>query len=1290
MRIFHERRARSVAVGGATLVLAVSLTSLPGAAVAASSPGAAGPLPAVSTTQKASTASTLTLITGDTVAVTTGADGKQAVNIVSESGTSKQFQVSTGQDGDLYVYPEDALTAISAGTVDRELFNVTRALKDGYGDAKTGEVPAIVDFQGTPSAAALQKKAKGLPGSKRERVMPRLGMTAVDVDKAKAKGFWQAVRPVAKAGKARSGAAAVVPGSAGVAKVWYDGKAKVTLDQSVPQIGAPQAWAEGYDGKGVKVAVLDTGADLTNADVAPRITASQSFVSGESVQDGHGHGTHVADTIAGNGANSAGKYKGVAPGADLLIGKVLSNAGSGSESDILAGMDWAVAQGAEVVSMSLGAQVTAPGGDAMTDAVDWLSTTSHTLFVIAAGNSGPGTSTLGSPGIADSALTVGAVDKSDALASFSSRGPRLGDNAIKPDITAPGVNIVAARAAGTTMGTPVNQYYTAVSGTSMATPHVAGAAAIMAERHPDWTGQRIKDALTAHSKASDSTVYQQGSGRVDIPAVLDSTLELSGRADFGLVKYQQSTYAKQTRTLTFRNSGSADATVDLAAAVKDSSGAALADGALTFSGAGLSGGKLTVPAGGSAAVTVTLDPNLLAFGSQYSGYITATAGNGDSVHAPVGVAKDAQQYKVTVNFKDRFGNIPLLAGGTLHGLDNSFRSSVASRTGSATFTVPAGGHYSLEGTLYTAFPGGNPLDPYSADLFALPNINVTDRDQTFAVDGTTATDLTMKITGEQRPLEDASYSVDVRRDDGAGGHLGMFALAGLRNGTEEKFGAIPSEAATTGTLAVDTFLTRREPLVQMSVTSPESIDIPLKSPLLAQRFEGAKDVELVDAGAGTAQDFASLDAAGKTVLITAYDTRTVNAQVRLAAAAGAVAVIVAPSTPGPRGSGIAGDLTIPVAQTGYDSGQKLLSLLTKGSVDITLNGVLESGYTYSAQFTSNGSIPASLAKTADAGDFAKITDTYHSDQTRHMGYEILPAWSPGQPQSVRQIQRLNMGGSRDDYVLASPDLVYQPSVYPSVAQPSTFMQTPRLTYPTPGQRYKQHWFAAPVNLSSYESGYCSFCRSDVWMHTSPVYLGDSDPTHLLVGPSNRWSFYRNGQPITDISNLMVPEQADYQFVLDTKRDQNYPGVTLGGKVHTEWNFTSVAPTTMAVKDCDKYSPKPTVCESMPAISIGYDVSLNVLNQAPAGQAFVFTVNGGRYKGWTGSTTMAGANVSVSYDDGATWQPTHVERKSDSSFQVVVKHPKLADTNGFVTLKTEVRDTAGNRTVQTITRAYALK
>lgn len=248
------------------------------------------------------------------------------------------------------------------------------------------------------------------------------------------------------------------------------------LAESVPQIKAPQAWAEGYDGTGRKVAVLDTGVDDTHPDLKGRIAAERSFVPDQAVADGNGHGTHVASTVAGDGAT----YRGVAPGAELLVGKVLSDEGYGEDSWIIAGMEWAKAQGADVVSMSLGSQVPDDGTSPMARAVDTLSADGGPLFVVAAGNS-YGEFTIGAPGSAASALTVASVTKSDERSDFSSMGPLTGSYGLKPDISAPGSDITAAKPGGG---------YQTMSGTSMATPHVAGAAAVLKQRHPDWSGRR--------------------------------------------------------------------------------------------------------------------------------------------------------------------------------------------------------------------------------------------------------------------------------------------------------------------------------------------------------------------------------------------------------------------------------------------------------------------------------------------------------------------------------------------------------------------------------------------------------------------------------------------------------------------------------------------------------------------------------------------------------------------------------------------------------------------------------
>lgn len=216
----------------------------------------------------------------------------------------------------------------------------------------------------------------------------------------------------------------------GIAKIWLDGKVKADLADSTAQAGAPGVGG-GDTGEGVEVAVLDTGVDTGHPDLAGRIASAETFVPGESVTDANGHGTHVAFTVAGTGAASDGREKGVAPGARLHIGKVLSDDGTGQDSWLMAGMEWAARdQHAKIINMSLGGPST-DGSDPLSLAVNRLSEETGALFTVAAGNTGPADFSVGAPGVAAAALTVGAVGGTDTLADFSGRGPHPGDRGVK-------------------------------------------------------------------------------------------------------------------------------------------------------------------------------------------------------------------------------------------------------------------------------------------------------------------------------------------------------------------------------------------------------------------------------------------------------------------------------------------------------------------------------------------------------------------------------------------------------------------------------------------------------------------------------------------------------------------------------------------------------------------------------------------------------------------------------------------------------------------------------------------
>jgi len=304
--------------------------------------------------------------------------------------------------------------------------------------------------------------------------------------------------------------------SGAVERIWPDLRVYACLDATAMQIRAPHVWNAGYTGRGVSVAVVDTGIDPGHPDFAGRILAMHDL-TGEGVRDVHGHGTHVAGIVAGAG----NRYKGIAPEANIYIAKVLHRDGSGYMSEVMAGLEWAAEQRVQVINLSLGGIGPCDGTDALSTTCD-AAVDRGIMVCVASGNYGPGASTVGPPGCARKVLTVGACSKADAIASFSARGP-TSDGRVKPDILMPGVDIISCRAQGTGMGTPVDALYTQSGGSSMATPHAAGACALLLEAFPTLTPLELKNRLmdTAFDLGLDPNA--QGTGRGDAYQAYEGT-----------------------------------------------------------------------------------------------------------------------------------------------------------------------------------------------------------------------------------------------------------------------------------------------------------------------------------------------------------------------------------------------------------------------------------------------------------------------------------------------------------------------------------------------------------------------------------------------------------------------------------------------------------------------------------------------------------------------------------------------------------------------------------------------
>jgi subtilisin family serine protease len=260
-----------------------------------------------------------------------------------------------------------------------------------------------------------------------------------------------------------------------------------------------------FTGKGIRVAVLDTGMDSKHPDFVGRSIKSKSFISGEPVQDGNSHGTHCIGTACGSKDMNGRRY-GVAREAIIYVGKVLSNAGSGATSGILAGMEWAVVNKCSVISMSLGNMVTTPSTAYETAGQRALQ--NRCLIVAAAGNHGapPPPDTVGQPANSSSIMAVGAVDNQLRLAPFScTSGPGAG---AKVDIVAPGVAVYSS--------VPMPARYGTFSGTSMATPHVAGIAALWSQA-TGAKGFQLWQKLISQAKPLPLPVADVGSGIVQAP-----------------------------------------------------------------------------------------------------------------------------------------------------------------------------------------------------------------------------------------------------------------------------------------------------------------------------------------------------------------------------------------------------------------------------------------------------------------------------------------------------------------------------------------------------------------------------------------------------------------------------------------------------------------------------------------------------------------------------------------------------------------------------------------------------
>ncbi|MFI7129832.1 S8 family peptidase [Nonomuraea sp. NPDC050153] len=1211
----------------------------------------------------------ITLITGDQVRVR-AVDGEHRAVTVTPApradGSVPTFQVLETDTG-MTVIPDD-VAALVPDRLDTALFDVTELAEQGYGG---GAIPLILTYEGNGARAAV-------PAVRQTRTLESIGGAGVSVATRDAAAFGAELAKLATPALRAAGPLA------GVRKIWLDRKVKPDLEQSVPQIGAPEAWAAGYDGTGTTVAVLDTGVDAAHADLAGKVADQRDFTGQSVTGDPHGHGTHVAGTIAGTGTGTGtgtgGVGKGVAPGARLLNGRVLDADGYGRLSWIIDGMEWAAGEKhAEVVNMSLGSRE--PGGP-LTAAVTQLSKQYGTLFVVAAGNDGCDRC-VGAPGDAPEALTVGAVDKKDALAPFSSRGPITADLSVKPDVTAPGVDITAAKAGGGSL---------TLSGTSMATPHVAGAAALLRQARPGIAANELKSLLmTAARPGRDIPVDAQGAGRVDVAAALKGSVVAStGSASFGRL----TTGERKSLTVGYHNLGQTPAELDLSAG-----------DAFTVEPS-----KLTVPAGGTAEARVTAKAAESGLVRQE---LTAAVAGGSPVRTLLSASVDDKRVELRVRGIARDGRtgrggftVLNLDEGTLVGRllpGDATQPCTDQKYGTGTCLLVKPGTYSVLGHIFTmpatqdSTAGGKPLNE---SLLGDPEMKITENTEV-VLDARKAVEVKIE-TPDHR----------TKRNTGAAGALMWYRSSeegtALRGGTtispggqiEERLFVQPTRKVTKGTFIVATRWRLAAPEIELSTPGldlePQYVDPVQFSDFSTEypRLDGTKLLMAVDAGRGGAEEIKARDLRGKLAVIRRTDGVPVSTQSNAAAAAGAKLVAVYSDRPGAdvTTGGNKVKLAVPTVRLTHEEGLKLVERLRRLPVPILAKGVVASPYVYDLYLREKGRVRDSLTYVVRTRSLARIETGYHSqladDVTMNEARFVFEPWDTSSISTNLPLAKTPR--TRTDYVTPDPELKWSTSagspersynnMWPHPDTPRVLLSSPEFRPYEVGERVNRTLLKQPLlpgvnprnplrrdgdRLRISMQGFVDADRNYGDAYTSMFEHGLKTDFRLYQG--DKLLLQTNYLPSG--SGMLPPEPGTYRIEYDVANEAEW--ARLSTRTRAVWTFGS------------EHTTETTV---VPLLLASFDAPVDLKNQARSHRLGLSLY----HQEGAPQSAVKDLSLEVSYDDGATWKPARLRDKGDRAYETTLGHPAAASPSGFVSLRLKASDVNGNTLSQEVIRAYAVR
>ncbi|MFK4836961.1 S8 family serine peptidase, partial [Microbacterium sp. ZW T2_14] len=1218
-------------------------------------------------------AHTVTLITGDRVTVTDMSDGTHTVSVDTAVDGAGVQTYEVGDD--LHVVPQGAMPYLASGALDEDLFNVSLLIEYGYDDASVDATPIIVE----QDAAAARTFSAPVPGLEVTAPLESIGGAAATLGHDDAAAAWQSL--TASSARTFSATPALADG---IEAIHLDGKVRSTLDSSVPYIDAPAAWAQGYTGEGVTVAVLDTGIDDTHPDLEGHILdGSQSFVPGEEVAwDPNGHGTHVASTIAGTGAASDGTHRGVADGADLLIGKVLGADGYGQDSWIIEAMEWA-GQNAPIVSMSLGSQSPSDGKDLMAESLNQIAEETGALFVVAAGNAGSPES-IGAPGSAEQAFTVGSVDDpSGELSYFTSQGPLSRSGALKPNVTGPGNEVTAARSADS----GGEGSYSTMSGTSMATPHVAGAAAILLGANPELTTAQLKAALASTATDLGYTSYQGGTGVINVDAALNAPVVASGSGDFGMLMWGQEPTPVE-RTVEYTNRTDAEITVALEATLSDTTPGGgegpgpLSDG-IAFDALTIDADSLTIPAGGSASVTMTVDPAKVPAGTQLSGTLTGSVDGETVTRTALGTIAEAERYDLTITATG-FDGEPVSVYAMLWDAAAQWAEPVLVE-GETTLRLMKGDY-----TVMSYMDINRNADTMATVLAGDPKLTLT-KDATVSLDARTAKQVTVDVGRDD--LEQSFGRMDFHADD--------FSASVIMPVLIDEMWAQPMKVDD-----ADFHLTTRwrlwEPMLTVAAgKKPLDVILQVGSTFLDGEIKAAA----VDAGTGSVDEFAAIDVSGKVAVVTLSGQVSPGQAAANAAAAGAKLMILVNDADGELSTWVGSDdfttdAPIAVAAVSGIEGRQLLADMAKKKVTVKAVGDSYPDVVYDIARYSDGEIPTDLAYAPK--NLTRIDTTYHG-QKELMG-EFRYDFVPGAQYGSGYFMRAERGTVREEWV-NTDDLRWNQGV--GVESVRWEMRDMLRTY-EPGQELEVEYFGGIVRPYVATGFWVPYRVSDYAQVNIPSWADGGDPEH--TGTFDTWiepstvhqtaDVYIDGQLIKQAEHqgVNVYELPDGDQEWRVVSTATHDGSHLAGSTKTvsDWTFRSEG----KLGDWTN--------RLLPMIQAYYDVDVNVDNLVGEGRRKGSGIPLGLELGHVAGTAPAGAITDATLEArtaGGAWVPVTLKTAETDAPTGAVEGDgdvfvtsrawvsgysaqiPVSDKGGWVDLRVTAKDAAGNTFSQEIERAF---